>query len=104
MIKSKIGQRLVGLGVLAICAGFMAWSWHTAMNEGNFNRKAAIMFPAFAVIGLGMILFPIDVDRFRAERGVEKPESFAHLPRLWKLITVLAIATGFGNLAAISQL
>ncbi len=104
MIESKIGQRLVGLFLLAVGLGFTAWSWHTALNEGHYYSKAVALFPVFAVTGLGLLLFPIDVNRLRAEHGVDKPQSFAHYPLAWKVLFVVALAAGLGNWLAIAQM
>jgi hypothetical protein len=102
MIKSKIGQRIAGVFFMALGSGFTAWSWHTAINEGYYYAKAAF-FPAFAVVGLGMFLFPMDMEKLEAEHGVDKPTSLAHYPLRWKLIMVLALLAGFGNWWAISH-
>jgi hypothetical protein len=117
MVTSKLGQRLVGLLILLVAGGFTAWIWHTALTEGTYYRKAAALFPAFAVIGLGMLLFPTDVDRLReviglglwlsrlrAERGVEKVMSLNQIPPVWWGVLVAAVAAGLGNWYALSQL
>lgn len=104
MIESKIGQRLVGLLSLALGGGFTAWSWYTALHEGYYYRKAVVFFPFFAVLGLGMLLFPIDMDRLRAEHGVDKPQKLAHYPLAWKVLFVVGLAASLGNWLAISQL
>jgi hypothetical protein len=97
MVRSKLGQRLGGLIILALGAGATAWVWYTALTEGYHYRKAAFVFPCLAVFGLAGILFPIDVDRFRAEHGVEQATSFRQFPPAWKVVFVLALAAGFGN-------
>jgi hypothetical protein len=104
VIKSKIGQRLVGLFVLVLGGGFTAWSWYTALTEGYYYRKAVALFPVLAIAGLGLLLFPIDGDRLRAEHGVETPQSLAHYPLAWKVLFVVALAAGLGNWLALSRL
>jgi hypothetical protein len=103
MIESKIGQRLLGLALLALGSGFTAWSWYTALNEGYYHRKAVALYPVFAVAGLGLLLFPLDMERLRAEHGVEKPQKLAHYPLVWKVLVVVALLAGLGNWLAISQ-
>ena len=103
MIESKIGQRLVGLLLLAVGGGFTVWSWYTALTAGYYYRNAVAFFPAFAVIGLGLLLFPLDVERLRAEHGVERPKKLAHYPPAWKVLFFAAVLAGLGNWLAISQ-
>jgi len=103
MIESKIGQRLAGLFLLALGGGFTAYSWYTALNEGYYFEKAVALFPVCAVAGLGLILFPLDMERLRAEHGVDKPQKLAHYPPIWKLVFVLALLAGLGNWLAIAR-
>jgi len=103
VIESQFGQRLIGLLVLILGGGFTAWSWYTALTEGYYYRKAVALFPVFAVVGLGLLLFPIDVKRLQAEHGVRRPQSLAHYPLAWKVLFFVALAAGLGNWLAISQ-
>lgn len=103
MIQSKAGQRLVGVLMTTLACGFTAWVWHTALTEGHY-RKAAAVFPAFLVIGLGLVLFPIDVEKLKAEHGVEQIESLRQLPPAWWGVFLAALAAAFGNWYALSQL
>jgi hypothetical protein len=104
MVRSKAGQRRFGVVMVLVAGGFTAWIWHTALTEGYYYRKAAAIFPAFAVIGLGMLLFPIDMDRLKAEHGVDKVESMSQLPPVWWGVLVAAVAAGLGNWYALAQL
>jgi hypothetical protein len=103
MIKSKLGQRLVGLGLFLVGAGFVGWEWYTAFTEGTYSAKASAFFPAFTVLGLGLILFPIDTDKLKAEHGVEQIQSFRQAPPAWKVLIFAAIAAGLANWFAISH-
>ena len=58
----------------------------------------------FLFLGLGMLLFPIDRDRLRAEHGVDKPLTLAHYPLSWKILVGVAVAAGLANWVAIAQL
>jgi hypothetical protein len=103
MIESKIGQRLVGLVLLLLGGGFTTWSWHTAITEGHYSREEAAFFPLFALVGLGLLLFPIDMQRLRAEHGVDRPQKFAHYPLVWKVLCVAALIAALGNWLVISR-
>ncbi|HEX5271683.1 MAG TPA: hypothetical protein VFW33_14395 [Gemmataceae bacterium] len=102
-LQTKGGQRVVGLLLFALGGGATAWSWYTALTAGYYYRKAVVAFPAFAVAGLGLLLFPIDADKLWAEHGVDRPQKFAHYPLSWKVLFVLALLAAVGNWLAISQ-
>jgi hypothetical protein len=104
VIESKWGQRLAGLLLFILGGGFSAWSWYTALTDGSYYREAVAIFPAFAVVGLGLLFFPVDMEQFRAEHGVDRPRQFAHYPIAWKVLFFVALAAGLGNWLAISQL
>ncbi len=104
MIRSKTGQRLGGLVMAAAAGGFTAYTWYLALTEGYYYRRAVAFFPAFLVIGIGLMAFPLDVDRFREQHGVDRPQSFAQLPTSWKILVFAAIGAGLVNWYAISQL
>ncbi|MFL5512107.1 MAG: hypothetical protein ACJ8CN_06665, partial [Gemmatimonadales bacterium] len=92
MIQSKFGQRLVGALMLVLSGGFTARTWYAALEEGYYNPKAAAIFPALLVFGLGLLLFPIDVERLKAEHGVEKVESLDQVPPAWWGVLIAALA------------
>jgi len=98
-------QRLGGLFIALLGAGFTGWTWYTAFYEGDFNRKASMIFPAFFVLGLGMILFP----GYREER-IARGEDISRL-KGWKLITprwwvilIIALVAGGVNYLLVSSL
>jgi hypothetical protein len=90
--------------MMALGGGFTGWSWHTALTEDTYYRKVVFLFPCFLVIGLGALLFPIDVERLRAEYGVEKIERFRQLPLVWKVLTFVAPFAGLANWWAIAHI
>jgi hypothetical protein len=104
VIKSKAGQRLMGVFLIALGAGGTIWVWHTALTEGYYQLIAAPIFPAFLVFGLGALLFPIDVEKLKAEHGVEKIENFRQFPPVWRGVMVAALVAGFGNWFALALL
>src|SRR5262245_5665566 len=96
MIESKLGQRLMGVFLVGVGGWFSIWELNTARNEGHYHN-AAILFPAAVVCGIGIILFPIDVERLKEEHGVEelKP-TFSQLPVEHKVFGILAVAAALG--------
>lgn len=97
MIKSKAGQRAVGLLVFLGCGYGIYHVWQTAMTEGYFVKMPAIMLPALAMIGLGMVFFPIDLDELKAKHGVDWPKTFSHYPTIWHVLFFVSIAAGLVN-------
>jgi hypothetical protein len=95
---------MVGLALAVLGAVFTAGMWHTALTEHYYYRKASAIFPAFAILGLGLLVFPIDVEELRERYGVEKLERFEHYPLAWKVLMFVAIAAGIANWFAISRL
>jgi hypothetical protein len=91
-------QRLGGLFIALIGAGGVAWSWYTALHRGYFYSKAGFLFPAFCVLGLGLIFAP----GYKEER-IARGEDISGLsgtqlltPRWWAIL-VVALLAGLGN-------
>jgi hypothetical protein len=103
VIQSKLGQRLLGVFLLLLGGGCTVGCWYTALTEGYYYRNAVAFFPVFAVVGLGLLFCPIDMEQLRAEHGVDRPQQFAHYPIVWKVLFFVALAAGLGNWLAISQ-
>ena len=104
MIESKLGQRLVGVVDLVVSAGLLAWVWRRALTVGEYNPWAAGVLPILLVVGLGLILVPIDVARHRARHGTDRPATFGELPPAWKVLMPLSLAAGIGNWVALLAL
>jgi len=93
-------QQVGGLFIALLGAGFTGRTWYTAFYEGYFNRKASMIFPAFFVLGLGMIVFP----GYREER-IARGEDISRMkgpelitPRWWVLLMVAFVAAGLNYL------
>lgn len=91
-------QRLGGAFIALLSGGFLAWTWYTALNRGYFYRNAAMIFPAFLVIGIALIAIP----GYREER-IARGEDVSRMrgsqiitPRWWAVI-VLALAASILN-------
>lgn len=97
-------QRIAGVGMAVLSAGFIVWTWHTALHEGYYYRNAALIFPAFFALGAGMVLFP----DYRTER-LARGEEISHLsgsqlltPRWWGIVAVGLLA-GVANWFLLSR-
>src|SRR5262245_4504688 len=96
-------QQLGGLFIALIGCGFTAWSWRTALIEGYYYSNASLVFPAFCVVGLGLILFP-GYKEERLARGEDISQMSGHelITARWWAILVVALAAGIGNYFFIS--
>jgi hypothetical protein len=103
MIRSQIGQRLLGALFILGC-GWFTWSeWQTLVHEGYYHPKAAVLFPLMTLAGVGLLLFPFDYDRLQAEHGVDRVQHFSHMPLIWKLWSLVMIAAAIANWAAMAN-
>ena len=103
MLNSNLGQRMVGLISLLVGTGFTAWSWYTAVGEGFYYHKAAMIFPVFAVLGAAAMFFPLDAQGLQGELSIARPARFLQYPTSWKILTAVAIIAGLANWFALSQ-
>jgi hypothetical protein len=96
-------QQIGGALIAAVSGGFTAWGWYTLLTAHYYYPKASVIFPAFLVIGVGLVLFP----GYREER-LARGEDISRLsgnqlitPRWWAILGV-ALAAGFGNYAVMA--
>ena len=87
-------QRIGGALIAALSGAFVVWTWHTALTRGYYYRKAALIFPAFLVIGLALLAIP----GYREER-IARGEDVSRLegmrlitPRWWAVLAVAMLA------------
>ncbi len=99
-MRSRRMERFGGLFIGVMGTFLTIWNWHLALAAGHFYVKAAILGPAFTILGLGLVLFP----GYRMERS-ERGEDISQLsgvalitPRWWGLLAI-AIGSGLINLA-----
>jgi hypothetical protein len=97
MIRSKLGQRIIGAVAFLIAGACIVWTWQIATSQGYYYRSAAVMFPVFAVVGIALLFRPIDVEEQQAKFGDVTNQSFAQLPWEWKVLIGVAISAGLGN-------
>src|SRR5579862_6676142 len=103
MRRSEIWQIVVGAFFVVVAGGCTAWSWYLALHDGVIYPKMATLFPGFAVLGLGFCLFPVDVDKMRAEHG-DPPYTIGQFPLIWKIWVGVSVLSGFANFLVISNL
>jgi hypothetical protein len=97
-------QQLGGLLIALLGAGFTAWSWYTALTRGYFYRHASLLFPAFFVLGVGLLIFP----GHREER-IARGEDISGLqgwklitPRWWAMLVVALVAAVVNTLVLLA--
>ena len=98
-------QQLGGLLIALLGAVLTAWTWYTGPDEGYFYRKASMLFPAFFVLGVALVLLP----GYKKER-ITRGEDISGMrgcqlitPRWWVILAV-AFGAGIGNYILLSSL
>jgi hypothetical protein len=92
---SRQKERFGGLFIATMGILLTVWTWQSALSKGNFTSLGAVGGPIFAVMGLGMMVFP-SYQRERIERGedISQLSGYALItPRWWG---ILAIGSGLG--------
>ena len=97
MIRSQMAQRIAGVVLLAACVGLLAYTWGYAADHGRIRRLLIVVPPLVGVLSLGMILFPMDMEKLKREHGVERVQSWSHLPLVLRGLVVLAGAATLAN-------
>ena len=95
-------QRFVGLFLFVLGLLFTYFGWETAVHEGVYRKFSSMFFPAFAVLGFGLLAFPIDGKKLKEKFGVDKPQTIKQYPAVWKIILIIAILAGILNRYLIS--
>lgn len=91
-------QRLGGAFIALLAGGFVAWGWYTALTRGYFYRNAALVFPAFVVIGVALMLIPgYREERIARGEDVSRLEGMQLITPRWWAVLALAIAASLAN-------
>ncbi len=91
-------QQIGGLVIALLGAGLTAWSWHTAINEGYFYQKASMLFPAFFVLGVALVVFPgYKEERIARGEDVSSLQGWRLITRRWWVVIVAALVAGMVN-------
>jgi hypothetical protein len=101
-MEQKLKQRLGGVLLITLGAGYTIYEWREALTSGIYHPKAAFLFPTVAVLGLAVLLSPINKDELLGKYGVERPSSLAHYNWGQRILFILALVAGALNWALIS--
>jgi hypothetical protein len=102
---SRRRRQLGGFLFAVLGAGFTAWTLCTAPNEGYFYRKASMLFPAFFVVGVALVLFPgYKEERITRGEDISGMRGYQLITPRWWVILVVAFGAGFGNYILLSSL
>ena len=96
-IRSKKSQRIFGSLLFFVGVAFTVWIWDKGINQNYIYINASMLFPAFMIMGLGLVLFPFDAEMLQEKWGVDKIESIGQVPGIWWIIIVISILIGIGN-------
>lgn len=101
---SRRMERLGGVCIATIGAILTIWNWYIALHAGHFYMNAAILGPAFTMMGLGLVIFP----GYRTER-IARGEDLSQLsgsamltPRWWGILAI-SIGSGLANYGVLSN-
>jgi hypothetical protein len=98
-------QQLGGLFLALIGGGFTVWIWCIALTEGDYHLEASILFPAFCVTGLALVLFPgYKEERVARGEDISQLNKYELITARWWAILVVAMVVGIGNCILISSL
>jgi hypothetical protein len=97
---SRQKERFGGIFIATMGILLTIWNWHIALSEGHFYMKAAILGPAFTVIGLGLVLFPgYQAERLARGEDISQLSGAALLTPRWWGILAISVGSGVLNLA-----
>jgi hypothetical protein len=96
---SRQQERFGGVFIATIGAILTYWSWQSALSDGRFYIKAAMLGPAFTIIGLGLVLFPgYKTERIERGEDIDRLTGAALITPRWWGILALSIGSGLVNL------
>jgi len=102
-VRSLTMQRIFGLFLFVLGLSLTLWFWTRGVSQGYIYISASMLFPAFMIMGIGFMAFPINPRVMKEKWGVEKIESVAQIPGIWWVIITLSILIGIGNYFVLSS-
>jgi len=96
-------QRLGGVFMFLLGGAATGWTWYTALNKGYYYTKASMLFPAFCILGIGLIVFPgYKEERLARGEDISQLSGSQLLTPRWWVILVISLVVGFGNFLLLS--
>jgi hypothetical protein len=91
---SRARQRLGGIFILAVAVVMATIAWRQAHTQPKFSFAGAFVGPAFAVVGIGLLLWPgYREERIARGEDVSRLEGAALItPRWWAILGVGLVA------------
>ena len=90
-------QRTIGMLLFILGLAVTLWSWKSGVGQNYISINISMLFPALMVMGLGLLIFPVDPQKLREKWGVDKIESIGQVPGTWWIIIAISILVGIGN-------
>ena len=98
-MASRLTQQIGGALIAAIGACGTFYCWSVALDRGLLYQKASMIFPAFAVLGVALILFPgYKEERLQRGEDISGLTGWALLTPRWRWVLIVAIAAGIADL------
>lgn len=100
---SPLVRRLAGLAIAGGGVFITRLAWIQAARDGSFSSAGGFGGPAFAVLGLGLVLFK-GYRQERLERGedISGLEGLALLTPRWTAVLGAALLAGLGSFGHLS--
>jgi hypothetical protein len=95
-------QRFGGVLLFTIGAGFTAYRWYAAAHGPPiYAGKAEAIFPAFAAVGIALVLIPgYREERLARGEDITALRGAALITPRWWAVLVVALVCGAANFAA----
>jgi len=91
-------QRLGGFLMFLLTLGGTVGIWYEAVHNGTLYEKASMLFPAFLVLSVAVMLFPTYKDE-RTARGedISQLHGWKLFTPVWRWVLILSLLVGFAN-------
>jgi hypothetical protein len=101
-MESGRKQKIFGLLMALFSAGFILWSWYTAIVRGYFYIKAGVIFPAFLVIGMALIFIPgYREERLASGEDISNLHGYKLITKRWWAVLIVGSGLGLANYIAL---